>query len=164
MGRLAVLAAAAVAVALLATPLVTAGPEAKPADEAMKIAIKVTEEGATTFDTFNAKAMAAFYLDDAEVALVTRDENGLKLDVHKGRADIEKFYADVFKKPETIKSKNDVEYAKLIAPDVLVIAGVFHVNTLKTNAPKIPFYQVRVKKGDQWMMSSVRIYFLPAEK
>jgi ketosteroid isomerase-like protein len=164
MRRLVVSAIAAMTFALLTTPLLKAGQESKPVDEAMKIAIKLTEEGATTFDTFNAKAMAAFYLDDAEVALVTKDENGLKLDVHKGRADIEKFYADMFKKPETIKSKNDVEYAKLIAPDVLVIAGVFHVNSLKADAPKIPFYQVRVKKGDQWLMSSVRIYFLPPQK
>ena len=42
-----------------------------------------------------------------------------------------KFYADLFKKPETIKSRNIVEYAKLLAPDVLVIAGTFDTNTLK---------------------------------
>ena len=33
----------------------------KPADEAMKLAVKLTEEGAATFDTFNAKAMADYY-------------------------------------------------------------------------------------------------------
>ena len=49
----------------------------------------------------------------------------------------------------------------MIAPDVLVIAGTFDLNTLKPDSPKIPFYQVRVKKGDQWLMSSVRDLLLP---
>ena len=42
-----------------------------------------------------------------------------------------------------------------------MIAGTFDTNTLKPDSPKVPFYQVRVKKGDQWLMSSVRIYVLP---
>ena len=139
-----------------------AGPEQdKPADEATALAVKLTEQGAATFDTFNAKAMADYYLEDAEIALVTREEGGLKFQTQKGRAEIEKFYADIFKKPETTKSRNTVEYAKLIAPDVLVIAGTFDTNTLKLDSPKVPFYQVRVKKGDQWLMSSVRIFVLP---
>ena len=104
---------------------------------------------------------ADYYLEDAEIALVTREEGGLKFQTQKGRAEIEKFYADIFKEPETIKSRNTVEYAKLIAPDVLVIAGTFDTNTLKPDSPKVPFYQVRVKKGDQWLMSSVRIFVLP---
>ena len=103
-----------------------AGPEKdKPADEATALAVKLTEQGAATFDTFNAKAMADYYLDDAEIALVSKEEGGLKVQTYKGRAEIEKAYADVFKKPETIKSRNTVEYAKLLAPDVLVIAGTF---------------------------------------
>jgi ketosteroid isomerase-like protein len=133
----------------------------KPADEAMTLAVKLTEQGAATFDTFNAKAMADYYTEDAVVVLVTRDGAGFKNDLHRGRADIEAFYADIFKKPETIKSKNTVEYAKLIAPDVLVIAGTFDPNTLKPDSPKIPFYQVRVKQGDKWLMSSLRIFFVP---
>jgi len=105
--------------------------------------------------------MADYYLEDAEIALVSKEEGGLKIQTQKGRAEIEKFYADIFKRPETIKSRNTVEYAKLIAPNVLVIAGTFDTNTLKPDSPKVPFYQVRVKKGDQWLMSSVRIFVLP---
>src|SRR5271165_5246848 len=138
-----------------------AGPDKDKPDEATALAIKLTEQGAATFDTFNAKDMAKYYLEDGEIALVTKEEGGLKVQSQKGRAEIEKFYADVFKKPETIKSKNTVEYAKLIAPDVLVIAGTFETNTLKPDSPKVPFYQVRVKKGDQWLMSSIRVYVLP---
>ena len=153
----------ALAIAVLtAGSIRAAGPEQdKPADEATALAVKLTEQGAATFDTFNAKAMADYYLEDGEIALVSKEEGGLKIQTQKGRAEIEKFYADIFKKPETIKSKNTVEYAKLIAPDVLVIAGTFDTNTLKPDSPKVPFYQVRVRKGDQWLMSSVRIFVLP---
>ncbi len=151
----------AIAVAT-AGSILKAGPEKdKPADEATTLAVKLTEQGASTFDTFNAKAMADNYVEDGEIALVTKEDGGLKIQTQKGRAEIEKFYADVFKKPETIKSRNTVEYAKLIAPDVLAIAGTFDTNTLKPDSPKVPFYQVRVKKGEQWLLSSVRIFVLP---
>ena len=50
----------------------------KPADEATALAVKLTEEGAATFDTFNAKAMTDYYLDDAEIALMSKEEDGLK--------------------------------------------------------------------------------------
>ncbi len=158
--------ALAVSVAL-ATAVLTvgsiraAGPEKDKPDEATALAIKLTEQGAATFDTFNSKAMADYYLEDGEIALVNKEEGGLKVKYYKGRAEIEQGYAEVFKKPETIKSKNTVEYAKLIAPEVLVIAGTFDLNTLKPDSPKLPFYQVRVKKGDQWLISSVRVFVLP---
>jgi hypothetical protein len=151
-----------VIVALLAAYVYGAGAQTpKPGDEALALATKLTEEGAATFDKQDAKAMAAYYLEDAEVALVTKDETALKVQNYIGRDRIEDFYADLFKKPETIKSKNSVEYARLLAPDVLVIAGTFDTNTLKTDSIKVPFYQTRVKEGDKWLMQSVRIYFLP---
>ena len=92
---------------------------------------------------------------------MTRDGNTFKVQNYMDASEIEKAYAELFKKPETIKSKNTVEYAKLLAPDVLVIAGTFDTNTLKPDSIKIPFYQTRVKEGDKWLMSSLRIYFLP---
>ncbi len=139
-----------------------AGPDKDKPDEATALAVKLTEQGAATFDTFNAKAMADYYLEDGEIALVSKDPEGrLGVKYYKGRAEIEKACADIFKKPETIKSRNTVEYAKLIAPDVLVIAGTFDLNTLKPDSPQLPFYQVRVKKGDQWLISSVRVFELP---
>jgi hypothetical protein len=154
----------AVALFLGCFPCLTAradGSDEKTADEATKLAIKLLEDGAAVFDTFSAKAMADFYQEDAEVALVTREDSGLKVQSYKGKAEIEKFYADLFKKPETIKSKNHVEYAKFLAPDILVIAGTFDTNTLKPDSQKIPFYQVRIKSGDKWLMSSVRVFFMP---
>jgi ketosteroid isomerase-like protein len=154
-------AVAIVAVAVLAAYVNGAGSRTdKPSDEAMAIATKITEEGAAKFDTMDAKAMAAYYLEDAEITLVTKSETALKTQTYSGRADIEKLYADLFKKPETIKSKNTVEYAKLLASDLLVIAGTFDTNTLKPDSIKVPFYQVRLKEGDKWLMSSLRIFMI----
>jgi hypothetical protein len=133
----------------------------KAADEATKLAVKLTEEGAATFDTFNVKAMADYYLDDAEINMVSKNDEGLKVDVYKGRGEIEKAYTKLFEKPETIKSRNTVEYTKFLSPDVLVIAGTFDTNTLKPDSIKVPFYQVRVKKADKWLMSYLRIFVLP---
>jgi hypothetical protein len=133
----------------------------KPADEATKLAVKLTEQGAATFDTLNARAMADYYLEDAQIDLVSKNDEGIKTEVHKGRAEIEKFYAKLFEKPETIRSRNTVEYARFLSPEVLVIAGTFDVNTLKPDSIKVPFYQVRVKNGDRWLMSYVRIFILP---
>src|SRR4051794_32818977 len=86
------------------------------ADEATKLAKKLTEEGAATFNTANAKAMAAYYTDDAIVFLQSKDENGHSVKEYDGRGEIERLYADLFKDPGSIQAKNTVEYAKLLAP------------------------------------------------
>jgi hypothetical protein len=154
-----ILCAVALAVVSLA-PGLTRGDEAD--DEAKKIATKVTTEGAALFDTLNASAMAATYEEDARLSMTTRENGSLKTEYSNGRAEIERFYAKLFEKPETLKSYNDVAYARLIAPDVLTIDGKFDVNTLKPDSPKIPFHQVRVKKGDKWLIQSMEIFFVPA--
>ncbi len=143
------------------TPGLTRGDDRD--DEAKKIAVKITTEGAATFDTMNAPAMAAYYEEDARLGMVTRDNEGFKTEFHNGRAEIERFYAKLFEKPETLKSYNDVTAARLLAPDVLTIDGTFDVNTLKPDSPKIPFHQVRVKKGDKWLILSMEIFYVPAK-
>jgi ketosteroid isomerase-like protein len=133
----------------------------QPADEALKLATKLTEEGAATFSKADAKAMAAYYTDDAIVFMEGKNDEGYSVKEYDGRAEIERLYADFFKEPATIQAKNTVEYAKLLAPDLLVIAGTFEPNQLATKPLKLPFYQVRVKRGDKWLIHSVRIFVLP---
>jgi hypothetical protein len=144
------------AIVLGAFMLVSAS--AQNVDEAMQLAKKLTDEGATTFNTANPKAMAAYYTEEAKVFLESKDDNGLSVKEYNGRNEIEKLYADLFKNPGTIQSKNTVEYAKLLAPDLLVIAGTFEPNTQDPKPLKVPFYQVRIKQGDKWLMSSLRIF------
>ena len=133
-------------------------------DEAMQLAKKLTEEGAATFNTANAKAMAACYTHDAKVFLESKNESGLAVKEYNGREEIEGLYKDLFKHPGTIQSKNTVEYARLLAADLLVIAGTFEPNHQAPNPLKIPFYQVRIKQGGKWLMSSLRIFVVAARK
>jgi hypothetical protein len=107
--------------------------------------------------------MAAYYVDDARLGLVVRDGEAFKTEYHNGRGEIEAFYAKLFEKRETIKSYNDVTAARLVAPDVLTIDGTFDANTLKPDSPKIPFHQVRVKRGDKWQILSMEIFYVPAK-
>ena len=131
--------------------------------KAMNLATKLTEQGAATFNTADAKAMAAYYTPDAKVILQGRGEDGLTVKVYDGREAIERLYADVFKDRGTIQSKNTVEYARLLTSDILVIAGTFVPDQNTAQPLKVPFYQVRVKQGDKWLINSLRI-FVVAEK
>ena len=133
-------------------------------DEALKLARKLTEEGAKTFNSADAKAMAAYYVVDARMILQSKDENDITEKEYEGREEIEKFYADLFKDNGTIQAKNTVEYAKLLAPDTLVIAGTFVPNETADKPLKVPFYQVRVKRGDKWLIHRLRIFVLPENK
>jgi hypothetical protein len=127
-------------------------------DEATKLAKKLTEEGAATFNTCNAKAMAAYYTEDAKIYLQSKDQNGVSVKEYDGREEIQGLYADLFKDPAKVKAKNTVEYAKLLAPDLLVIAGVFVPNLNEDKPIKVPFYQVRLKQDDKWLIHSLRIF------
>ena len=140
----------------------TALAQDQPADEATKLAIKLTEEGAATFSKADAKAMVAYYTENAIVFAQGKNDEGHTVKEYDGKAEIERAYADYFKGQQgTIQAKNTVEYARLLAPDVLVIAGTFEPNQLAEKPLKVPFYQVRIKQGDKWLIQSVRIFVLP---
>lgn len=143
---------------LLAAPSFGEDP---PADEAMKLARKLTDEGAATFSKADAKAMAAYYTEGAIIFLQSKKDGEHSVKEYDGRTEIEKLYVDLFKNPETIRAKNNVEYARLLAPDVLVIAGTFEPNQLAAKPMKVPFYQVRVKQGEKWLINSLRIFVMP---
>ena len=133
-----------------------------PADEAMKLATKLADEGAATFSKADAASMAAYYTEDAMIFLQTRNDDGRSVKEYDGRAEFERLYADLFKHEQgSIRAKNHVEYARLLAPDLLVIAGTFEPNQLAAQPRKVPFYQVRVKQGDKWLIHSLRIFILP---
>lgn len=137
---------------------------AEESDEAMKLAVKLTTEGAATFDTKDAKAMTAYYTDDAQVTLYSKDKNTseAKIESRKGKAEIEELYQGMFKNPGTIKSKNTVEYARMIDSTMLVIHGNFQPDS---NDPlKVEFVQVRVKQGDKWLMSNLQLFVGPVTK
>ncbi|WP_337174018.1 hypothetical protein [Paludisphaera sp.] len=138
---------------ILASSAAVAGDDAK----AREIAEKVTTEGAAIFDTLDARAMAATY-DEKGVIVAYQKENGaIVRETHEGREKVEAAYAKIFENPETIKSRNTVDHARLLAPDLLSIDGTFEMNTLKPGSPRIAFHQVRLNKGGKWLVLTMEI-------
>src|SRR4051794_34476752 len=78
-------------------------PAAAPAQDddakAMTLAKETLERGATLFDKRDAPAMAATYIETAEIILVKRDNSTDRFvtETRSGRAAIEKTYAEIFK-------------------------------------------------------------------
>jgi hypothetical protein len=152
------------ALVLGACLVVTVQGQDQGADEAMKLARRLTEEGAATFNTANARAMVDYYTADAKVTLHSRNDQGITAKEYDGHEEIQGLYADLFKDRARIRSKNTVEYARLLAPDVLVIAGTFDPNLDVDKPLKVPFYQVRLKRGDKWLINSLQIFVVGEKK
>jgi hypothetical protein len=103
--------------------------------------------------------MAATYTEDAQLEWVEKDSaaGGFKIDVRKGREEIETLYRDFFKdQKEATTSKNTVEFAQFINPEMMVVQGYFQPNV--ANDAKFHFVQVRVKKDDKWLMRSLMLF------
>lgn len=128
------------------------------ATEAKTLAQDILTKGAALFDTRDAAAMAATYTEEAEFTLISKDKDTgrFKAENTHGRTAIERFYQDFFKdrKPGTM-SRNVVEYARLVGTDLLIIHGNFTPDVAQGDA--LPFVQVRIKDGDQWLIMSLQL-------
>ncbi len=138
--------------------LQAARPAAPQKSEAETIAEKFLKAGSDLFDAKDAAALAATYTEDGEILLISKKDGEIKEDVKSGRAEIEKLYRDIFHDKGAIDSENTVEFARLISPDLLVVHGRFRPNTGET---EWPFVQMRVKKGDRWLMSKLWLFLSP---
>lgn len=134
-------------------------PAAARGQDALTIARDITTKGATLFDTKDAAAMAATYVEDAEiVAEIRNEQNGeRKTERYRGRTQIRNLYMDLFNGDQDISSENQVDYARLVAPDRLVIVGTFRM-TADANSHTIDFVQIREKQGQEWKISSLRLF------
>jgi hypothetical protein len=127
--------------------------------DAKTVAQDVLDKGSALFDTQDAAAMAATYTEDAQLLWIDKDGSTgeIKVSVKKDRSEIETLYRDLFKDgAEKTTSKNTVEFARFVAPDLMVIQGVFQPNIAKP--AKFPFVQMRVKQGDKWLMKNLQFY------
>jgi hypothetical protein len=132
--------------------------------DAKKLAQEILDKGAALFDTRDAMAMAATYTDDAQLEWIDKDNSTgqVKIDVKKDRPEIETFYRDIFKNAkEKTTSRNTVEFARFVAPDIMVIQGIFQPDVAKDG--KFPFVQLRVKQADKWLMKSLQFYVFSQE-
>jgi hypothetical protein len=133
--------------------------QGSPRPEAEKIANRLLTAGSELFDAKNASALAATYTDEGQVHVFSKPEDQpYKEDVKRGRAEIEQFYRDLFRDSGAIDSENTVEFARLIAPDLLVIHGRFRPNTGQS---EIPFVQMRVKQGPEWLIKELWLFLSP---
>jgi hypothetical protein len=127
--------------------------------DAKTVAQGVLDKGAALFDTHDAAAMAATYTEDAQLLWIDKDGTSgeIKVSVKKDRAEIESLYHDLFKDAkEKTTSKNTVEFARLVTPELMVIHGVFQPNLDKPD--KFSFVQTRVKVGDKWLIKILDLY------
>ena len=127
--------------------------------DAKTVAQGVLDKGSALFDTHDAAAMAATYTEDAQLLWIDKDSTSgeIKVSVKKDRAEIESLYHDLFKDAkEKTTSKNTVEFARLVTPELMVIHGVFQPNLDKPE--KFSFVQTRVKVGDKWLIKILELY------
>ncbi len=129
--------------------------------EARQIAERVLQIGSDLFDAKDARGLAATYAEDGELRLVTTDVGGLKEELKRGRGAIESFYRDMFKDAGTIDSENTVEFAQLVAPDVLVIHGRFRPDL---GEKELPFMQVRTRQGSDWLLVELWLFLLAPKR
>jgi hypothetical protein len=144
---------ATLCMAILLAPASSSTPDAK------ELAQQILTKGAALFDTRDAAAMAATYADNAEVTIYSKDNStgAYKVETTRGRAAIEKGYADLFKdRDPSTKSKNVVEDARSIGTDLLLIRGTFALDASQSGS--IPFVQVRVKQGDAWRILTLQLF------
>jgi ketosteroid isomerase-like protein len=133
------------------------------ADEATDLANAFLEKGAAAFEKKNLAEVVAQYLDDGQLFVVIKDANSGSVEVQSfsGRTEIEGQYRKLFESDDPFYARNEAHYARLIAPDMLMVAGTFHVAVGQGKPLAIPFVQVREKRGDAWKVRSMRVFIIP---
>ncbi len=152
--------------AFLWIPLVCLLPTHLPAGDAdaKAVAQDVLNKGAALFDARDSAILADTWTEDGRLFWVERDRDTGKYKtlVKEGRPEIERFYRDFFKDSrEKTTSRNTVEFARYVAPDLMVIHGEFAPDTSKDG--KYTFVQERVKVGDKWLIQALRLYVVSGD-
>lgn len=124
--------------------------------EAEKLAETLLNTGSDLFDAKDAQALAASYTEDGEIHLIDNQNGQYRDEIKSGQSEIEALYRDMFRNAPTIDSENRVEFARLVAPDVLVIHGRFRPNV---GEPEMPFVQTRIKQRDEWRIRRILLFF-----
>jgi hypothetical protein len=147
--------------AIVGLALALAAPTLAQEPDTKKSAQEILDKGSAIFDTHDAAAMAATYLEDSRLLITGKnnDTGAYDLSVKEGRSQVEEFYRDLWKdSSEKTTSKNTVEFARFVSPDVLIIYGTFEPNTAKGD--KYSFVQTRIKKGDKWLIQTLQLFLV----
>lgn len=148
---------------LLSLVLLLVGSTAR-AEDAKALAEKLTAEGATAFAARDVRALIESYSDDASVIVVIHNQSsgGATEVERRGRPDIQELYEELFRDGLSIDAHNEVDYARQIGPNFLMIAGTLEFKRGLLDVTRMPFVQLRVKQGDRWLIQSMRVLFLPS--
>ena len=129
---------------------------------ALALAKDALSRGETLFDKQDASAMAATYIETAEIILIKRDSDSDRFvtETKQGRTAIEQTYADIFKgRDREHKCQNTIEVARFLGPDQLLIQGRFALN--RDEGDTLRFVQIRVREGEQWKVATMQLLELP---
>ena len=135
------------------------------AEDAKQVAVKVTTAGAAMFDARDAKGLALSYAEDGRLEVISKEKDSgeLKTETKVGRNEIEAYYRELFKSDDVIHARNTVESARLLDAELLTITGIFEPNTESGTPLKLPFIQVRVRRGGEWRIVSLQLFIVPQE-
>jgi uncharacterized protein (TIGR02246 family) len=102
------------------------------------------------FEKGDARAVAAFWTEDGEYT----DVAGRHL---KGRAEIEKAFADLFAANKGLKARIESESLRFLTPDTALEEGVCDVFPASGAPPsRARFTNIHVKKDGRWLLASVK--------
>ncbi len=133
---------------LLAAPAVLAQTDDA---KAKALAEELLDRGAKLFDSMDAEAMAATYVDKAIVIMVTKEQDteAYQPEMVQGHDAIVDLYKKAFEnRSAETRSRNTVSRALFVKPDLLLIEGTFAFDVEQGDF--IGFSQLRAKQGEHW--------------
>ncbi|RUL87710.1 YybH family protein [Tautonia sociabilis] len=129
--------------------------------DAQEIAVRLLEDGSSAFNNKDVAALANSYAEDAVIELISQSEDGFDSTTYEGREAIRTLYTDLFSNAASVRSKNVVEYARLVGPDLLLIGGTFEPN--RSSSPTLQFVQLRTRTEDgTWLIRRLTLIPIPS--
>jgi hypothetical protein len=126
--------------------------------KARSVAEEVTAVGAKAMEGRDLDGMMATYDAPAKVSIFLREGDGtLKEQPYEGYEAIRGLYASLFEKDSPIKAKNEVDEARFLGADFLLITGTFEA-TQDGKTSRFPFVQLRRKVGESWRVARMQVY------
>lgn len=143
---------------LLALCLTPALAPAQDDARAKQVAQETLDRGAALFDTRDAAAMAATYVETADLIFVklSQSTGRFELESIHGRSAIQNSYANLFRdrSPEH-KSRNTVDSARFLSPNLLLIQGRFALD--RNQGDTVQFVQIRARENDKWQIVTMQV-------
>lgn len=142
------------------TPQPTTPPTTQPMDvAALSIARQVLTTGAAMVALGDYEGVAGQFTDDGELVTKSLKASGPpEIQVFRGSGQLLTW----FKVVENLRGftvVNNVEYARLVAPDLLYITGTLDLTGTDQQTTRLPFSQIRIQEGAAWKIINYQVIF-----